>query len=592
MDRNTILRWVLIAGVVLLALKFLPRLWGGGDSDSDKAQWERMCNGARCIPEETYADAPDFAPDAFDPPRKDAVPAAPEKKCAIYGKRFHAELSSRGAALTHFWVLGEQYGEFEISTTPDHERWRSLRTLFRAKDADDQLKYDRFNWDAEESADRRFCTFRYADDQVEVIKKIAANERPFELEVETTVKNLSKEAKKHELEISVYSFRRNSEIKSGWAFFGRPSPFVTELSCATGKNVEHKSKDDFKEGWFDCGASDRFAAISTYYFSQAIVPVDAKPSASVLAEDWYSPPQKRDDENAAAIYHARLRYDARTLDPGKSATYKQIAFYGPKERDVLSGAGGGNKGLGDLINLGFFSPVAKVLTMFLVFLKTHITHNWGIAIILMTICLRVVLFPLTWKSIRASLDMRKIKPELDEINRKFADDMNAKNLAMMELWKKHGYGPLGPAGAGCLPQLVQMPVWFAMYTTLQTAVEMYHTRFLWFSDLSAADHLFILPIVLIALIVVQQRMVPQTPGMDPTQQKMMMWLMPILFGGMMLFLPAALGVYMMTNSVLGITQQLVLNKFFGPKEPPKKGEIVVKQKDDGPPALGKVKARV
>ena len=79
--------------------------------------------------------------------------------------------------------------------------------------------------------------------------------------------------------------------------------------------------------------------------------------------------------------------------------------------------------------------------------------------------------------------MRRLKPEIDEINKKFEDDVQAKNLAMMELWKKHGVNPLG----GCLPQLVQMPVWFAMYTTLQTAVEMYHTRFLWFADLSAPD---------------------------------------------------------------------------------------------------------
>ena len=162
--------------------------------------------------------------------------------------------------------------------------------------------------------------------------------------------------------------------------------------------------------------------------------------------------------------------------------------------------------------------------------------------------------------------MRRLKPEIDALNKKFTDDTQAKNLAMMELYKKHGVNPLG----GCLPQLVQMPVWFAMYTTLQTAVEMYHTRFLWFTDLSAPDQFFgamhlplvgtipalgPLPFVLGVFMIIQQRIVPQQ-GMDPMQQKLMKYIMPGVFTVMMLFLPAALGVYMLTNSVLGITQQL------------------------------------
>ncbi len=589
MDRNTILRWALIALAVILVWKFVPKLFGLGGSDSDdKAQWEHQCNGALCIPPETYADAPDFAPDAFDPKPQgpdrrapDAPPFAEAEACTIQGNRFHAELSTRGAALTHFWIHGEQYGDEDMSTTPDHERWRSLRTVFRGKDADDQVKFDRFVWKVQRAPDQRACTFTYADDQVQITKVIAANDRPFELDIETTVKNLASAPKKHQLTTGVYAFRKNSEIKSGFSLFGRPSPYVTELMCATGKNVEHKSKDDFKDGWFDCGKVDRFNAVSSYYFGQGLVQQgELKPSGALLAEDWYSPPQKRDDDEAGAVYHARFRYDVQTLEPNAIATYHQIAFFGPKERDVLAKAGGDGKGLGEFVNLGFFSVVAKVLLWILVWIKVHITHNWGIAIFVLTVGLRVLLFPLTLKSIKASVQMRKLKPELDDINRKFKDDMNAKNLAMMELWKKHGYGPLGPAGAGCLPQLAAMPVWFAMYTTLQTAVEMYHTRFLWFSDLSAPDRWFVLPFVLIGLMILQQRMVPMSPGMDPTQQKLMQWIMPIMFGGMMLFLPAALGIYMATSSVLGIVQQVVMNKVLtpqGPGSPPDKSAIVVKQ---------------
>lgn len=228
--------------------------------------------------------------------------------------------------------------------------------------------------------------------------------------------------------------------------------------------------------------------------------------------------------------------------------------------------------LNELLNLGFFAPVANVLVKILDFIHDHITFgNWGLAIIVMTICLRTLLFPLTYKSIKTTIAMRRLKPEVDALNEKFKDDAQAKNLAMMELWKKHGVNPFG----GCLPQLIQMPVWFAMYTTLQTAVEMYHTKFLWFSDLSAPDKYYVLPLLLGFFMIVQQRIVPQQ-GMDPMQAKMMMYMLPAVFTVMMLFLPAALGVYMLTNSLLGIGQQLAVERIAPRDKGP--GEIVVKQK--------------
>jgi YidC/Oxa1 family membrane protein insertase len=177
--------------------------------------------------------------------------------------------------------------------------------------------------------------------------------------------------------------------------------------------------------------------------------------------------------------------------------------------------------------------------------------------------------------------MRRLKPEVDALNAKFADDAQAKNLAMMELWKKHGVNPFG----GCLPQLVQMPVWFAMYTTLQTAVEMYHEKFLWFSDMSAPDRFYILPLLLGFFMIVQQRIVPQQ-GMDPMQAKMMMYMLPAVFTVMMLFLPAALGVYMLTNSLLGIGQQLAVERI-APRGNDPKGIIVTEK---GSPGNKKAKA--
>jgi YidC/Oxa1 family membrane protein insertase len=147
------------------------------------------------------------------------------------------------------------------------------------------------------------------------------------------------------------------------------------------------------------------------------------------------------------------------------------------------------------------------------------------------------------------IKMRELKPEMDALNEKFKDNAQQKGLAQMELWRKNNVNPL----KGCLPQLASMPVWFALYTTLQTAVELYNIPFLWFPDLSESDPLFILPFVIGATNYLQQKMMPMQG--DPMQQKMMLYLMPGMFIVMMLFLPSGLGVYMFTNGVLGILQQ-------------------------------------
>lgn len=571
MDRNSILRVLLIAGAVLLFWKFgMPMLGIGGSNEQPQS-----------LQEEVYVNHPDFIPDTLDPQAEKDRPNKPVEGelCKIDGNRYEATLSTRGASIVHYLLEDGKYERLDLSTTPDHERWRSLRTQFRGKDGNDQLKYDRFVWKLD-PPDGKSCVFKYEEEGVvRITKTVAATGRDFELETTTAITNLQNEPKKHQFSIETFAFRRNSEMKGS---LGRQSPWLTELACAGGGDVTRKAKEDFKGGWMTVAGADRYAAVNAHFFAQALIPdpsvgESALPTCAVLAEDWLAAGQSRDADDAPTIFHARLEYAAKELAPQATATYHDFAFIGPKERNVLAKAGGGGR-LHDLINLGFFRPVARVLVGFLVFLHDRVTFgSWGIAVILLTVCLRTLLFPLTWKSIKTTIAMRKLKPEVDALNEKFKDDAQAKNLAMMELWKKHGVNPFG----GCLPQLVQMPVWFAMYTTLQTAVETYHVSFLWFRDLSAPDPYYIMPLLLGGFMIIQQRIVPQQ-GMDPVQQKMMMWMMPIVFTVMMLFLPAALGVYMLTNSVLGIAQQLVLEQVAPRGKDGGKGEIVVKQKGERP----------
>ena len=175
-----------------------------------------------------------------------------------------------------------------------------------------------------------------------------------------------------------------------------------------------------RERLLDVPAPIDFAATSNAYFSQAIVPMQAPapPACGLQVEERYNRdlyPDKTKDPDFSAMYRSRLIYPAKELAPHEKATYEVGAYYGPKDRETLSTALGGQHGLQHLINLGMFTPVSKILVGFLI--KAHsVIGNWGIAIIVLTICVRLVLFPLTWKQIKSMVAMRKLKPEMDEIN--------------------------------------------------------------------------------------------------------------------------------------------------------------------------------
>ncbi|MFT3769911.1 MAG: YidC/Oxa1 family insertase periplasmic-domain containing protein [Minicystis sp.] len=330
--------------------------------------------------------------------------------------------------------------------------------------------------------------------------------------------------------------------------------------------------------------------MSSVYFSKLVVPESGPgaPVAETQIEHFWNlraHPHKDDDPNLGYLYRARLAFPEQELAPGQSASYSVLTFAGPKDRDLLAAM---NKPAAtEVLNLGTFSYIARWLVAYLRLIYGF-TRSWGVAIVLLTITVRVVLFPLGLSQIKNSMAMRRLKPEMDEINEKYKDDAAQRGLAIQELWRKNGVS--NPV-VGCLPMLLQMPIWWALYTALQTAVELYHVPFLWFSDLTAHDRFYIIPIVLAASSYFQQKLMPAQG--DPQQQKMMLYMMPGIFGFMMLFLPAGLGVYMLTNSVLAIVQQLLVERYLKGHEPP---QIEVREKSSGDggkptPALGKGKAR-
>lgn len=215
-------------------------------------------------------------------------------------------------------------------------------------------------------------------------------------------------------------------------------------------------------------------------------------------------------------------------------------------------------GLGDNLHLavdfGFFAVLAVPILRGLQFIHNYIP-NYGIAIILLTILIRLITFPLQYKSFKSMKKMQLIQPELNRIKEKYKDEPQKMQKETMDLFKKAGANPL----SGCLPLLLQMPFFFAIYRVLYSAVELVGAPFYgWIHDLSIHDPFYVLPVLMGIAMFAQQKLTPQT-SMDPTQQKIMLF-MPIIFAFIMKSLPAGLVLYIFVSTVVGIAQQAIVYK--------------------------------
>jgi YidC/Oxa1 family membrane protein insertase len=239
------------------------------------------------------------------------------------------------------------------------------------------------------------------------------------------------------------------------------------------------------------------------------------------------------------------------VNPGESATLNYKLYFGPKDLDILKSQG---SDLEKVIDLGWFSAVAKPLLYSMKFLYRYV-HNYGIAIIIITIIIKILFYPLTFKSYKSMKDMQKLQPKMAELKEKHKNDKDALNKAVMEMYQTHKVNPLG----GCLPMLFQMPIFIALYRALMSSIELRHAPFMfWIQDLSAKDPYYVTPLVMGATMFIQQKMTPST-GMDPNQAKMMMAL-PVIFTAMFINMPSGLVIYWLVNNILTIAQQAYINR--------------------------------
>lgn len=256
------------------------------------------------------------------------------------------------------------------------------------------------------------------------------------------------------------------------------------------------------------------------------------------------------------VYRAALEQDEFMLNPGEQRDLEVSYWLGPKDRAEM---GAVSEQLVKSIDLGWFSFIGRILLWLLEFFQSFV-HNWGVAIILLTVLIKAAFWPLTAKSYASMEKMKQLQPFMQSIREKYKGNREQMNKEVMALYKTYGVNP----ASGCVPILVQLPVFFGLYQALLTSIALRHASFItylpgthiiWLADLSAKDPLYITPIIMGLTMFLQQRMSP--PPADPMQQKIMMFL-PLIFTVIFLNFPSGLVLYWLVNNLLSILQQWLM----------------------------------
>ncbi len=280
-------------------------------------------------------------------------------------------------------------------------------------------------------------------------------------------------------------------------------------------------------------ADNGWIALVQHYFVSALLPPDKTP------REYYT--ERLGDD----FYRAGVKIPLAEIAPGGTATVGTRLYAGPQEQDKLKAVA---PGLDLVVDYGWLTVLAAPLFWVLETFYRWL-GNWGLAIIALTVSIKLVFFPLSAASYKSMARMKQVTPRLMKLRETYGDDRAKLNQAMMELYKQEKINPLG----GCLPIVVQIPVFIALYWVLLASVELRQAPFFgWIKDLSAIDPLYILPALMMASMIVQTRMSPTPP--DPVQAKVMQ-IMPFAFGVMFFFFPAGLVLYWLVNNILSIAQQ-------------------------------------
>jgi YidC/Oxa1 family membrane protein insertase len=372
------------------------------------------------------------------------------------------------------------------------------------------------------------------DSKLKVTKVISFHKGSYQIEVAYELENTGQQAVAAS---SYYQLVRDSIAPAGSMRF---LPTYTGIAVYTDK--EKFKKVDFTaieqgKAEYPKQADDGWIGILQHYFVAAWLPKEK------TKREYFT--RKLDgDSYAVGLITPNL-----VIDPGQKASVRSNLYAGPAVADLDIIA----PGLGLTVDYGWLTIIANPLFWVMTLFNSWV-HNWGIAIILLTVLIKLIFFPLSAASYRSMAKMRLVAPKLEKIKQQHGDDREQLNRAMMDLYKTEKINPLG----GCLPVLVQIPVFIALYWAILSSVEMRNAPFFgWITDLSIPDPYYVLPLIMGASMIVQMGLNPKPP--DPLQAKVMQ-IMPIAFSVIFFFFPAGLVLYSIVNNLLSIAQQWVITR--------------------------------
>jgi YidC/Oxa1 family membrane protein insertase len=486
------------------------------------------------------------APPPAAAPAAPAVPAPPpdmpEETVKLAGSGFEAVLTSHGGAVKSFVLLGEKLKREDkgkavqidlVRVTPSQPYLLSLVAspeLGGAQDlaADPGAKAPM----RIVSRDAQSVVFAGRVGNVDVKKTYRLTGKPFELALDVEVSGAQAPGG-----VAVLFPGHTPPDAHKGGFFSGPPLDVARPACRAGDSTERFDLSSDKPAEKVAGTA-QWVGIDQGYFIAA-----GHPKEPVGTCVFARGPEKG---SGLSALHVPVEGGGRTIS--------LIVYAGPKDLDTLRGYG---RAFDTAIDYGAMARPFAFFSRILLYVMRwfeRLAGNWGVAIILLTVLVKLLLYPLTAKSVASMNEMRKLQPEIEKLKQKYGSDREKLNQATMQLYQQHKVNPLG----GCLPMLLQLPIWFALYATLQTSVELYRAPFLWMHDLTRHDPYFILPVAMGISSFLMQKISPQPA--DNAQAKMMLYFMPIFFSAIMLFVPGGLTLYIFVNNVLSIAQQQFMMK--------------------------------
>lgn len=384
---------------------------------------------------------------------------------------------------------------------------------------------------------KQAITLTYTGKQFRVEKTYTFDPTGYGVGFTVVVTNLTGQNSAGDMSVSLFDYI--DVTKKSWSIFGSydyPSNYMVYVDKSLKKDIAKDVKADKPE---KIPGTATWLGFDTKYFMTALV-TESLTGAQVEITRL-----------SDALASGTVTMDDVSFPAGAPVKKEMIMYLGPKLAETMDRVG---YSLSSAIDYGFFGflsiPLVWLLTFFFSVFK-----NYGVAIILLTVVVRIVLYPFTYKSMKSMKEMQKMQPLMVELREKYKNDKEKLNQEVMRLYQTHKINPLG----GCLPLLLQLPVFIALYKALYVAIELRHSPFLfWIKDLSEMDPYYVTPIIMGASYFVQQKLTPST--MDPTQQKIML-MMPVIFTVIFLNLPAGLVLYFFVSNLLSIAQQLYMNKF-------------------------------